>query len=243
MTTKKLPKKIKNCPIVEAIVELRFESLLPRDAVFGVIYDKFKTDFSSEPKSLPILQIPETMRSQDPNLIFKPHYQLIDERFIFQIGPKVVSFSIKDDYVGWSAFSSRIKIYFDKIKELKIVNKSQRLGLRYINFFNNINIFDKIKLEMVLDKKPLASKNLYIKTTIESNGFLNTLQVSNDAMLQRSNIPTKGSIIDIDTYCEKDGKEIIENIDDLLEKGHIEEKFLFYDLPTPEFLKELDPIY
>jgi len=58
----KIPKKIDPCPIVEAIVEIRFDSNLPGDAIFGVIYNQFKEDYPKFTK-LPILQLPEAIRS------------------------------------------------------------------------------------------------------------------------------------------------------------------------------------
>ncbi len=43
----KLPKKISPCPILEGIVEFRFESPFPDDAIFGIMYKEFKSDFSN----------------------------------------------------------------------------------------------------------------------------------------------------------------------------------------------------
>ena len=68
-----IPKKITPCPILEAIVEIRFEPEEPDDAIFGIIYNQFKKSFP-EIEKLPILQIPDQFRSKDPNLIYKPHY-------------------------------------------------------------------------------------------------------------------------------------------------------------------------
>ena len=82
----KLPKKITPCPIVEAIVEVRFESDIPEDAIFGVIYSKFKEEYSDLEKTA-LLQLPEQIRSKDPSLKFKPYYKLRNENFILQIGP------------------------------------------------------------------------------------------------------------------------------------------------------------
>ena len=70
-----IPTKITPCPIVEVIVELRFEADLPDEAVFGVIYSSFRNE-TGEIEKLPILQLPEALRSTDPNLIYKPHYRL-----------------------------------------------------------------------------------------------------------------------------------------------------------------------
>ena len=41
----KLPVTISPCPIVEAVAEVRFETLVPEDAIFGLVYQTLKTDF------------------------------------------------------------------------------------------------------------------------------------------------------------------------------------------------------
>jgi uncharacterized protein (TIGR04255 family) len=71
-STIQLPKKISPCPITEAIVELRFESDIPNDAVFGIVYQDFKTDYPVL-EDLPILQLPESIRKQDKALHYKPY--------------------------------------------------------------------------------------------------------------------------------------------------------------------------
>ena len=86
----KLPKLIDPCPIIEAIIEIRFESKLISDAIFGVIYNSVKETFPKT-ENLPILQIPENIRINDPNLKYNPYYSLLNNNFILQIGPKVVS--------------------------------------------------------------------------------------------------------------------------------------------------------
>ena len=103
-----IPTKITPCPIVEAIAELRFVTNLPDDAVFGVIYNKFHDEFEG-PEKLPVLQLPEAIRSQDPKLKYSPHYKFNKGDYIMQVGPKVFSLANVNDYVAWDRFSEKIK--------------------------------------------------------------------------------------------------------------------------------------
>jgi len=239
----RLPKKIEKCPIIEAVVEIRFSSDLPSDAVFGVIYKAFQSDFPTKPLSLPILQIPETIRSQDPNLIFKPHHQLVKDNIVFQIGPRVMSLANKLDYMGWTKFSKVIKSYFERIISLGIITNIERFGLRYINFFSTNDIFDKIKLKVTNNEKPFINKNLFLKSVIESGGFTNTLQISDNASCKKNDKTEEGSVIDIDTYCDSPKAKKSEDLFDLVEKAHFEEKSLFFELLTEKFIASLTPIY
>ncbi len=144
-----LPKQINPSPINQAVVEIRFNSSLPSDAVFGVVYNKLKDSYKSA-EQLPILQIPEAVRNNDPNLIYQPHYKLLKEHYAFQVGPKVISLAITEQkYTTWESYYDEIQSVFEKIKEIDFIDNVLRVGLRYINFFaddilKNLNISIKI---------------------------------------------------------------------------------------------------
>lgn len=236
----RIPKKIYPCPIIEAIVELRFESKIPAEAVFGVVYDKFKTEYKKVEK-LPILQLPEKVRTEDPSFRFQPHYKLVDENYILQIGPNVLSLVNINKYNGWNSFSTKIKNTFIKINELDLIEKINRLGIRYINFFE-LNIFENINLGILLSEKPLISEQITFRSTIKTGDFLSNLQIINNGNIMLNQIQKSGSVIDIDTYIEKNGN-IISDIEKLLEDGHNEEKTLFYKVLKEDFIKKLNPEY
>jgi len=73
----KLPVVINPCPTAEAILEIRYLSKHPGDAIFGLFYGTIGDIFDNEPISLPILQLPEAIRRQDPALRFKAYHCLI----------------------------------------------------------------------------------------------------------------------------------------------------------------------
>ena len=115
-----LPKQITPCPINQAVVEIRFNSSLPPDAIFGVVFNKLKDSYKDE-GGLPILQIPAAVRNQDPNLLFQPHYKLVKDHYILQVGPKVISLAITDQkYTTWESYYAEIQEVFEKLNESRI---------------------------------------------------------------------------------------------------------------------------
>lgn len=74
-----LPKTIDPCPIVDALLEIRFQTLTHPNAVFGLIYNELQKDFPKV-ENLPILQLPDAIRASDPNFKFKPQYKLACQR-------------------------------------------------------------------------------------------------------------------------------------------------------------------
>lgn len=235
-----LPKKISPCPIIEATIELRFSSAILPDAIFGIIYQEFKDEFSGKAGKLPILQLPEAIRSIDPSLKYQPYYKLVAGNLIFQIGPRVASLSNVNDYVGWETFSKKIKDTFSKLQTLKIIKSVERLGIRYINFFKE-DIFNNINVSIVLNGKPLETLKTTLKAEIQEDNFINVLQIANRARVKVQDGTLTGSVIDINTISKDIEGSFFEGMESLLEKGHNFEKVLFFSLLKKEFLSALNP--
>ncbi|MEA3416431.1 MAG: TIGR04255 family protein [Thermodesulfobacteriota bacterium] len=235
----KLPVSINPCPIIEAIFEIRFESSLPDDAIFGIVYNQFKDEFQ-QVEQLPVLQLPAAIRNQDPNLKFTPHCKIKKDNFIIQIGPKVFSLVNLKDYCGWDKFSKKIHDTYNKLSELKLINKYYRTALRYINVFPDINIFNKSNLKIQLNDEQINDNKINFSSEFPYEYGSSNLKLINHAEVAIENLVIKGSIIDIDTNVEinKFG-----NFQDAIECAHHAEKTLFFDLLGNEFLLSLNPVY
>lgn len=237
-----LPIKIEKCPIVDAILEIRFTSNIYSSAVFGLIYNVLKEKYPNIEK-LPILQLPEELREKDPSLRFKPSYKAANEDFTIQIGPGVFAISSNIPYVGWEKFSSEIESNLNSIFKLDVIKKVHRLGLRYINYFD-VDIFKNIKMQVQINNEVRDLKKTVFRTELQNNNFLNTLQIANNAKNTVNGKESIGSILDIDTFKDfNDNESFSENFMDLIHEAHQEEKKLFFKLFTEDFLNSLNPIY
>ncbi len=234
------PNKITPCPIAEAIFEIRFESSLPSEAIFGVAYQDFKSDFPKMEK-LPILQLPEMIRNSDPNLIFSPHYKLVKDNFIIQIGPKVFSLAATGEYCGWEIFSKEILAAYNRISALEVFDTISRCALRYINIFDGLNILDHSTLKLSIGKDDLVASKSNLMSEIEVETCIHTLRIMNETeiLLEGGTKKANGSVIDIDTIL----KEIDNDMNHNIEAAHLAEKELFFSLLSGEFLESLNPEY
>ena len=232
-----LPKSINPCPILDALFEIRFTTKIHPSAVFGMIYNALQDDFPKV-ENLPILQLPEAVRTNDPNFKFKPHYRISNDKFVVQIGPDVVSISSFPKYAGWDEFSKQIFNILDRIDNVGIVNSVTRIGIRYINFFDN-DIFKDLDLKICIGDNDIAYKNTIVRTEIEQDSFKSSLQVANNANHNNK----LGSIIDIDTFTELNLKDFFKQKEALVSDGHTKEKELFYSLIKDDFLNTLNPTY
>ncbi|MCK5741688.1 MAG: TIGR04255 family protein [Chlorobi bacterium] len=240
---KSLPDKIEKCPITEAIFELRFTSDFPDEAIFGIIYAEVKDDFKEGHESLPILQLPEKVRAQDPGLMYKAHHRLAKGNMVLNIGPRVLSFANSDIYTGWAEWSKFFNTILNKIEKTNVLTNIERIGLRYINIFSD-NIFDKVKLEVKIDNKILSDESTNLRTEIIDGQYINILQVGNSLNITKNNQDISGSIIDIDCiYNVENTTEFLSDRSDIIEGLHNNEKKLFFSILKESFLEELKPTY
>ncbi|HIT14758.1 MULTISPECIES: TIGR04255 family protein [Bacteroidales] len=238
-----LPSRIEKCPLIDALIEFRFEAAIAKSAVFGVIYNLIRNDYRGNVINLPILQIPEQIREVDPNLKFKPLYRIEGDKFIIQIGYDVLSISSKMPYVGWPEFSQHSLSLINKIIQEGIIKRVSRLGHRYINFFRG-DITNSLTMSFSMTEK-YVSENLLIRTDVRDGNFMNTLQFANNANY-RPNPNTSeivGSLIDIDTSREYSDNFFIENREQEINMAHECEKKLFFSLLKPTFLETLNPTF
>tara|TARA_R110000868_G_scaffold33567_8_gene121652 strand:- start:2219 stop:2932 length:714 start_codon:yes stop_codon:yes gene_type:complete len=236
----KLPISVNPCPIVEAVFEVRFETTVPKSAVFGIFYGELKQWLGANPIDLPILQIPEKIRQQDPSFKFKTYYEFKNESLTLQIGPDVCMVSMKDNYTGWMNFSKEIFFLLELLIKPGIISSFKRVAFRYINFFEE-EIYNSINLDIHLNGKPIDYNETVLNTSFNHTNFKSNLRISNISAVNGKN----GSIIDIDTYSiiSMNPTEFKENYNKIVEEGHNEEKQLFYNLLKQEFLQKLNPQY
>jgi uncharacterized protein (TIGR04255 family) len=236
-----IPKKITPCPIIECAIELRFRTSVEPGAVFGIVYTAFRNEYPNVEK-MPILNVPEQIRLVDPNMVYQPWYRLRNGGFLLSIGPKKVALGKVGEYPGWSLFSIRLHKVVETLRGLGIVDEVERVGLRYINFFD-FDIFDKIKLVVSIDNVSVTSNQTLVRVTIPGQRYKSQMHVTNQASVIVEKTNRTGSIIDIDTFLETDLKDFFQNSISIIEEGHTEEKEVFFSLPKNDFLQTLNPEY
>jgi len=240
----KIPIKINPDPIIDAVTELRFSSELHPDAVFGVISNEVKEDFKKFDK-LSICQIPEEIRNNDPNLKFSPHYQAISGNFKLNVGPRVISLANINEYSGWvKGFFPEIRSLIGKLQNSGIVSKFHRLGLRYIDFFEE-DIFDSLNLAITHNGDTFqAVEKQFITLLAKDYGLAARVQVANNAKVNREGrAQAVGSVIDTDTFYEPEKGFGFDEVVEMIDKCHDVANETFFSLLKEEFILSRNPRY
>jgi uncharacterized protein (TIGR04255 family) len=242
-TVTQLPISIDPCPIEESILEIRYSSDIPNDARFGMLYGAIGKLFESKLTALPILQIPEPIRSQDPSLKYKAHHQLQSKNYLLGIGPDVLTFSARRPYTGWNNWS---EFFFPILKnafETDVISKIERVGLRYINVFDD-SILKNIKCEININNIILAEESTNLRTEIIDDDFTLVLQIGNSVSMMKENQLINCSAIDIDVLHNiKNTDAFLANYEEVINTAHIKEKNLFFSLLNEPFLNKFNPNY
>ncbi len=242
------PTELNNPPIVESITEIKFDSSLPNEAVFGVFYSLIKDSYK-DIEQLNTANIPKPILDEHPELKFAPQYVLTSENKPLQImiGPKVITFKYqkykKDseiEYPGWknTIYGEIIKI-LSVITEQNFIQKVLRIGLRTIDFVEE-DIFNNLKMNIQIEKRDLKNISKSFKFIINEDNFSNTISISNSSSLIRNNVPYLGSTIDIDTSIEEDiTSDIQKYLEETIKIGHEINKKLFFESLTEEYITKL----
>lgn len=210
-------------PISFSVVEIKFSSKIPVDVFLGMIYMKIKDKYPTLHK-----------HKENKNNKIYPKYALIDESFAINIGSNIISFTSINGYLGWYEIFSRIKDVYNKINDLDIFDKLTRIGLRYVNFFEDItDISQHVKLGLNYDfDTPPPITNQITSSFLVEDDIICTANIQNNVMEKKKN----GSIVDIDCSFNKVIDYNLEKLFSYIEKCHNVEKDYFVKIVDKDFL-------
>lgn len=228
-------KSVTPCPIVESIIELRFNTETPSSVLVGLVYALIKNDFST-PKNLPISQVPEAIRLQNPDMQNKPLYNFEGEKFDLRLGSNVISFHGKNGYQGWESFFAVAKQVMSSIIDEGLCTEIHRVGVRYISFFP-VNIFKHVNLNFSFkENNQLTDKPTTFTTQFQESSSTSQVSIQNEVTLHKDGNAQNGSIVDIDTYWTETCKK--EEALSIIDKNHTSLKDLFFSLIKEDYLNE-----
>jgi uncharacterized protein (TIGR04255 family) len=135
--------KLKDDPIAEALVDIRFETKELYEVVLGRLSDM--PGWQSLLKSrLPAADIPAPLRDANPQLRYLPSLEISETPSVrFRIGANVFSVHFLAPYPGWHEVLPRVEKVVDNLFRTLPTLTVTRLALRYINAFSEHRHFVK----------------------------------------------------------------------------------------------------
>jgi uncharacterized protein (TIGR04255 family) len=238
----RLPANITPCPILEAVFEVRFTSAASWSTLPGLLYGQIREKYP-EQTVLPLSEIPENVRMQDPALAHLPLLRFSGPAFHVQAGPRMVSLGTRlFEYPGWSAIQEELTWLLDKIRCAGIVNETERIGVRYIDFFPE-EIRPELLLSVRIGDNPLVESEVSATAALRKGAVNIRLQFTNSAIVTERRAPKKGVVLDMDAWFGPLDADLFANGLERFDEAHQTIKGVFFGLLAPPFLDRLKPSY
>lgn len=229
--------KLEPSPVKNATLELRFTSSEPFEAMFVGIYNALADLFNGKIyEPLGAKNIPLEIREKNPALKYAPDYQVKWDNYVFRIGPNVICITNEECYNGWIEFSSVIeRIITIALPHFKTI---ERVGLRYISFFEDKNIFDNAYVKISISDESILGQTLYnsLGHQFEYDGFLCLVQLNNNSILATDGQNKSGSLVDVDISQINIASDKVLS---LIPNAHTVEKLVVANILTTEFIDSL----
>lgn len=234
-----LPKKISPDRIKNAIVEFGVIYTQPYEVVLGFVLDKIiknsNYQYVNSSSNIPL----EIQELSGRNFLF------FNEKIKFQLSPKTISINCYSNYISWSTYLPEIKKVIDLINEIESNIIINRIGLRYVSEYVNVDLEDCLKFEFTFGFPNIKSKHYSFNSEFQYKNALVILTLRNMMPTKVSNETQNLSHIDIDVIKKhlkiklSDNDILIQNLEEI----HKYEKEIFFDLLKNDFLKTLKPEY
>ena len=249
VATTKLPVKLKDVPIVDAVFELRFKAALPASSVLpGYLFSGLEG--KKEIQRLPAAELPEAMRNLDVNLQYAPHIRLLWEVFTILVGDRSFGVTCLIPYPGWSKFKKAIIEISGLIAGTKLLAEVERLSLKYTNIIPNSfgSAAEIVEFDLKLGSRDARNGPFHVRAEISDGDVFHIVQFASHGLASLIDGSSReGTVIDIDTIRNNDENadptKFFEHLPQHLEDIHHKTKAMFFSFLKPAAIEKLGPTY
>lgn len=237
----RMPTRIRPCPILEAVLEIRFVTSESWDILPGLLFSGIRERYPIE-SSLPAGKIPFDLFESGVIGLHVPLIEFRGENFIIHFGPRMLSLIARDPYPGWGSICREMSWLLEVLATVGFVREGERLGMRYVDFFDG-DIFPNLVLDFRIGSESFSGPELSIAKVLRLGSFTTRLHVSNAACVPAESKVRNGSILDVDVWLGPRGFSLFENGMERFGQAHDLQKQIFFGLLKPDFLEQLNPEY
>ncbi len=236
-----VPTRITPCPILEAILEVRFVTSTPWSVLPGLLFQQIRRKYG-DPKDLPLVSLSEEIRRSEPHFTYLPLVSFEGPHFSIRLGPRVISLSSRGAYPGWSAIHAEMSWLVERIRNAGFFGEGERLGMRYIDFFEG-DLFPSLRIRPVCADDGVEGVEISMTLAFEREDFQARLILNNSVAADIGGQVRNGSIFDLDLSLGAGQFDFFDNGLGRFESAHRHNKEIFFGLLQPEFLSTLSPEY
>lgn len=244
-----LPKKLAREPLVDAIFEVRFNSVLPAAEILpGILYSQLEGN--KVITTLPASEIPRPVRNSDPNFQYAPISRLDWGNFFVNFSDKSISIACKLPYPGWINFKEGIGKVLALVAKSEVFQSVNRYAIKYINLIPSNELYQQISLlnlDLTIANHKLEKEVFHVRMEVPESNYINVIQAVSSAKVKTLDGNLKyGVIIDIDTIRNLSDCSIESFMSELsikLDEIHLINKSKFFSCLKPDTIQDLGAMY
>jgi len=244
-----LPKKISPDNIREAVVEVKYLSNLPFEVLVGLFFNTLDNTYTYTNKPLQPPAITPSFYGQEITFKIGNLSLFYNNKISIQVSPNVFVFSSLNQYIGWDDYFPEIKKALSQFENSNQIKKWTRVGVRYISEYAKRDLKDCIKFNFSFGLPQVQSETTAFRSEFNYNNSRVILNLNNRVPVIKQKLSNKQpeiiptSIIDIDVI--KDNLEIsnLEELLNVINDNHTNEKEVYFGMLTNEYLNSLNPQY
>lgn len=244
----KIPRKITPDRIRDSIVEVRYNTNVPFEALIGIFYQAVKESFKYTNRPLGKQQFPIAAPSSLPQEITLSLGGLSlfhNDKIKVQLQPNSIIFNCLGDYIGWENYRTEIEGALATFNSVVDINDYTRIGIRYITEYPNYDLADCVKFSFTFGMPEIKSDTYSFRSEFKWEKYRVILNLNNKLLVitEHNKPPTPTSIIDIDVIEEGTNEKDFKSLLARLDRIHLKEKEVFFNILNEKFLETLKPEY
>ena len=247
-TKKRMPKRLKKEPLLEAVWELRFEGDPAAGGVLpGILFEQYRAS-GREPKieTLPPALIPPATRNAQDAFRFAPTSLLRFGNYAVLTGDRIAALSVTRPYPGWAEYERRISELAGWLRDSKMVKTPEQCTLKYLDFFECglEEVFKRLRVQIRIGKWQAEPGELRLQMKVQARRFDGIIQIMNPARVTVEGQAKEGLVTDVQvTWKKKSDGDFWKGFPEMLARAKTACHELFFGLLNEETLQAHGPIY
>lgn len=249
-TEKRIPKRLRKEPLLEAVWELRFQSTADtvENLLSGIIYEQMR-DLFAPPVRLPAADIPLAARTQQPVLNYTPMFRFGGKNenscYDIQVGPRAITLNCRRPYAGWGKFRPEIMKLAGGVRKTGLIAAVERFSLKYVDLIPAAapDYLAPLRGDFRVGAYNLGLSPLQVQSQLADGNFIHVITLLAPARVQAEQMTAEGLLIDIDTIFPATSEEFWDGFESRLGAAHDSNHALFFDILKQETIGLLEPEY
>ena len=245
---KRIPKRLRIEPLLEAVCELRFDGdPAAGGALPGILFEKLKAaGRTAAIESSPLASVPLAVRNTQEAWRYAPTSVLRYDNYAVLTGDRVAALSVTRPYPGWTKYQQQISKLVGWLRDSNMVSTPEQWTLKYLDLFEcgPEEIFKKLRAQIRVGKWRPEPGELRLQMKVQQSVFDGVVQIMNPGRVTVAGQLKQGLVTDVQvTWKNQPGGDFWRDLSAMLDQARAACHELFFGLLTEETLKAHGPIY